>query len=159
MQNPYEAIARGFGFEQELTGGGCTALTRYFPGGPVIWITDNGGLQMPESDGDGYIVGLFDSEGNCGNPPVMDRRGFGIESYTRAIIEAINRAEHFIPTEEALAQELQDYCEKEQIPYDCAELLFRKTLEWREWLDDFCKRWDQVAGYAAMQRAIEARGA
>lgn len=158
MTNPYMAIANGFGFDEELTGGGCNALTRYFPGGPVIWITDNGGLEMPHNDSDGYIIGVFDSEGNCGNPPIMERRGFGIESYTRAIIDAIERVQSAIPTEETLSQELQDFCEREQIPYDCAELLFQRTLYWRDWLESFCKRWDEVSGHAALERAIEARG-
>lgn len=158
MENPYKAIATGFGFEEEMTGGGCMALTRYFPGGSVIWITSGGGLEMPHSDSDGYIVGTYDREGNCGNAPVLERRGNDIATYVHAVIDAINVAEKHIPCEETLAQELQDYCEREQIPYDCAEFLVRKTIEWREWLESFCNQWDQVTGHWAMQRAIEARG-
>lgn len=38
------------GFENEVGGGGCVFLSRYFPNGAAIWVTGEGGPSMPSDD-------------------------------------------------------------------------------------------------------------
>lgn len=61
MTKTAREIAKTLGFEPELTGGGCVALTRYWKSGSHVMLTDNGGLQMPESLND-WIVCVYPPE-------------------------------------------------------------------------------------------------
>lgn len=85
MSNPYYALALDNGFEPELTGGGCTALTRYYPNGYCVWITDDGGLQYPESDASGWMIGAYDDEGPGFSDPLLFTAGDGLQSYKEAL--------------------------------------------------------------------------
>ena len=49
---------------------------------------------------------------------------------------------------EHLCQEYDEWCARQDLPnVDAYELLSRQvTKEQREWLQDFCKRWEKIYG-------------
>lgn len=116
------------GFETELTGGGCTCLSRYFEDGTHIWATESGGLHLP--DADGWIVNAYpaDFDGDYENLPYQNSG--------QGLIELVHSA---------LSAEYHLWlAANPALPKVAAEELIHETLtdEQRRWVSDFILRWE-----------------
>jgi len=85
-------MADAWGLEPETTGGGCVALTRWFDGAGV-WLTDAGGLQMP--DGGAWIAGVIANDGE----QVFNSRGRGLIGLMDALRDAVAYARNYSETD------------------------------------------------------------
>lgn len=148
-ENAFEALARSQGFSEEMTGGGCMALTRYLPAhSGHIMVTDDGGLQMP-CDGP-WMMGLYDADGE----QVKLWQGNDFASYARALVVAQERAQEMQATFDTLTDRLADYCRDHGLPEMCAEELLHEDIspEQREWLAAFISDWNELEALEAMEQ-------
>jgi len=93
MPNPFETIAAALGFSEETTGGGCVVLTLYHANGGAIWVTDDGGLQMPCPASPSFLVGIYDVAGLDDMAPRELIDGQGLAAYARALGAALEALE------------------------------------------------------------------
>lgn len=170
------AIAKALGFEPEIGGGGALFLSRYWKGGAYVWVTDRGGLGLPQAHS--WIV--------CAYPPewdgesLQDHRTGGGLSYVEALGRAISEAESMLPDTEALAGEFDAWVNdnlpqaaRDALPdggrMSADELLAELAAmadpsnedELRPlcaWLHDFIERWEERQAIEDFESACRARG-
>ena len=158
MDNVFETIAKAYGFERELVGGGCIALSRYFAGGGSILITGGGGGHMPEGPAEDteFLIGYYPT--GIGEEDSHLTQGIGLSRYVRLIQAAIERAESGIPSLDTLADEYDGWLKQNGLPQECADALALRLADWSQWLADFSSRWREVQKREDFLAACAARG-
>lgn len=147
-----DAIAKVFGLEKENTGGGCMALVRWYPGDIHIIVTDGEAGGIP--DNGQYAIGIYD--GDC--QPISSSQGQGAIAFARALASAIEKAESLIPSTDAMADELEQWCKANGYEPQCAEQLRHKLLQDGSWLEDFIRRYRAIESFEDMTQAAINRG-
>jgi hypothetical protein len=138
---------KALGFEHEMTGGGCFALSYYHP------VTD-ARILATASDGNGYpdlddwMVGVYPSDWD-GSQCAYFCSDTGDLSLEQAVARAVEIAGRFVVTEASLTEEYADWLEGQGLPVgDALELLMTADLSagQRTYLTRFCERWDACLG-------------
>lgn len=99
MANPFEKAALSLGFEHETTGGGCVALTRYFPKGDSVMVTGEEGTGLP-SPQEGFCVGYYPP--NWDGEEIELARGKALPDMAQAIADALAKAGATVPLADSL---------------------------------------------------------
>lgn len=161
---------KAFGFDDELTGGGCVCKSRYWHNGQYIWATDLGGLDQPGPGN--WIIGYY--------PPGYDGEGLQHEwrssdsaplPFEVALRAAVEIAESDLPSTDTLSDELTEWANENGLPVMSADELQHEIagqgpfVQWPEkvqaqwqWLAKFIERWNESQAVEDFRAAIAARG-
>ena len=72
-------ILEAYGFEVGDSGGGCKWAVREIDGGGYVVITDEGGLQIPETIDEPILIGVYDK--NFEVEEKCEEWHYGLDSY------------------------------------------------------------------------------